>query len=51
MKKTQKEIDLNSVFIKEPFSCWDSKLKKASFEQKWNVFFTILKIAEIDNPL
>ena len=47
MKKTQNEIELNSVFIKEPFSCWDSKLKKGfvwaevncilyDFENCWN---------------
>ena len=47
MKKTQKEIEPNSVFIREPFSCWDSKLKKGfvwaevncilyDFENCWN---------------
>ena len=47
MKKTQKEIEPNSVFIREPFSCWDSKFKKGfvwaevncilyDFENCWN---------------
>ena len=55
MKKTQKEIDpklsriqslLESLLVAET-----PNSKRASFEQKWIVFFTILKIAEIDNPL
>ena len=49
MTKTQKEIELNSVFIKEPFGAETPNSKRASFDQKWIVFFTILKIAEIDN--
>ena len=48
VKKTQKEIEPNSVFIREPET---PNSKRASFEKKWIVFFTILKIAEIDNPL
>ena len=50
MTKTQKEIELNSVFIKEPFGAETPNSKRASFDQKWIVFFMILKIAEIDNP-
>ena len=49
MKKTQKEIEPNSVFIREPFTCWDSKLK-TGFVWPEVVFFTTWNIAEIDNP-
>ena len=49
MEKTQNEIELNSVFIKEPFSCWDSKLKKGFVWAEVNCI--LYDFAEIDNPL
>ena len=50
MKKTQKEIEPNSV-LESLLRAETPNSKRASFEQKRIVFFTILKIAEIDNPL
>ena len=49
MKKTQNEIELNSVFIKEPFSSLDSKLKKGFVWAEVNCI--LYDSAEIDNPL
>ena len=49
MKKTQNEIELNSVFIKEPFSSWDAKLKKGFVWAEVNCI--LYDFAEIENPL
>ena len=60
MKKTQKEIELNSVFIKEPFSCWDSILKKGffwaevncilyDFENCWNRQLAVKELLNLHN--